>query len=93
MSKNQDPKSKPETFEHLHNKKLTTRREFLGAGLIPFAAAYSLPTWIQLFAAAGEAQAQELICQTAGAGDLCPFIGLKLSTMLRYLQARSMSRT
>ncbi len=77
--KNQGRGEKRETFEHLHNRKLTSRRDFLGAGLIPFAAYAVLPTWLEMFAKAGVAQAQELICKAAGTGDMSAFIGLKLS--------------
>lgn len=77
--KNQDHSEKRETFEHLHNRKLTSRRDFLGAGLIPFAAYAVLPTWLEMFAQAGVAQAEELICKAAGTGDMAAFIGIKLS--------------
>lgn len=69
---------KKETFEKLHAKP-TTRREFLAAGLIPFTATAFMPSWLKIFAQAGVAEAQELVCRAAGASDLCPFIGIKLS--------------
>ena len=76
---NHDLTQKRETFERLHNKKLTSRREFLGAGLIPFSAYMVLPTWVEMFARSGEARAQELICKAAGTADMAAFIGIKLS--------------
>lgn len=69
---------KKETFEHLHGKP-TTRREFLATGLIPFAASAVMPSWLQIFAKAGHAQAAELVCGGGATSNLCSFIGLKLS--------------
>jgi hypothetical protein len=69
---------KRETFEYLHAKP-TNRREFLAAGLIPFSAFMFMPSWLKIFAQSGVAQAQDLICKSAAAGDLCPFISIKLS--------------
>lgn len=70
---------KRETFEKLHNKRPTTRREFLAAGLIPFSATLFMPSWLRIFAQAGVAEAETLVCKAAGVTGLCPFIGLKLS--------------
>ena len=70
---------KRETFEKLHDKKPVTRRDFLGAGLIPFGATLILPDWLRIMANAGVAEAAELVCKGSGASDLCPFIGIKLS--------------
>lgn len=65
------------TFEHLH--KMVNRRDFLAAGVIPFSASMIMPSWLNIFANAGVAEAQELSCKAAGTGTLCPYIGLKLS--------------
>ncbi len=65
------------TFEHLHNKKLVTRREMLAAGLIPFAARVTLPALGALLTR--NATADELICKAAAASDLCPVVLLNLS--------------
>lgn len=69
---------KRETFEHLHGKP-TTRREFLAAGLIPFSTTLFMPSWLKIFAQAGVAQAQDLVCKGAAVENLCPFISIKLS--------------
>lgn len=69
---------KKETFEKLH-KKPVSRRDFLATGLIPFSASLVMPSWLQIFAKAGEAQAADLVCRSGAAADLCPFISLKLS--------------
>lgn len=69
---------KKETFEKLHEKPIS-RRDFLAAGLIPFSASMVMPSWLQIFAKAGEAQAADVVCKAAEAMELCPFIGIKLS--------------
>src|SRR5688500_14599146 len=46
--------------------KPVTRREMLASGLIPFAASFAMPTWLQIFANAGVAQAQDALCAKAG---------------------------
>lgn len=76
MSEDNNNKKKPETFEHLHAKPVT-RREFLATGLIPFTASALMPSWLQIFAKAGVAQAQDLACKATV--PLCNFVGLKLS--------------
>ncbi len=72
----QNPKK--ETFEKLHGKPVT-RRDFLSTGLIGFSSSFVLPSFIAILAKSGNAEAQNLLCKTAGGGDLCPFISLKLS--------------
>lgn len=69
---------KKETFEKLHAKPVS-RRDFLSAGLIPFGASMIMPSWLQVFAKAGEVQAADLVCKANSAGALCPFISIKLS--------------
>lgn len=71
-------KNKKETFEKLHAKPVT-RREFLATGLIPFSASMFLPSFLNIFANSGVAEAQDLVCKSAGAAGLCPFISIKLS--------------
>lgn len=69
---------KKETFEKLHGKPVT-RRDFLATGLIPFSATLVLPSFLNIFANAGVAHAEDLVCKSAGATDLCAYIGIKLS--------------
>lgn len=69
---------KPETFEHLHHKPVT-RRDFLASGLIPFGASMVMPNWLNLLAKSGVAEAQELVCKSGAASDLCAFVSIKLS--------------
>lgn len=69
---------KIETFEKLHGKPVT-RRDFLASGLISFSSSLVLPSFVATLARSGNAEAAELICKTAGASDLCPFISIKLS--------------
>lgn len=66
------------TFEKLHGK-LITRRDFLGAGVIPFSATLVMPTWLNMFASAGVAQAADLVCKSGSGTELAAFITLKLS--------------
>ncbi|MBK7961936.1 MAG: hypothetical protein IPK04_12510 [Bdellovibrionales bacterium] len=66
------------TFEKLHGRPIT-RRDFLASGLIPFSASAIMPTWLNLFAKAGVAEAADLVCTSAAGGDMAPFITLKLS--------------
>lgn len=75
---NLDVAKKPETFEHLHGPGVT-RRDFLASGLIPFSASMFMPSYLKIFANAGEAQAQEIVCNATSALDLCPFISIKMS--------------
>lgn len=69
---------KSETFEHLHGPGVT-RRDFLASGLIPFSASLFMPSYLNIFAKSGVAEAQEIVCKSASALDLCPFISIKLS--------------
>ncbi|MGZ6398781.1 MAG: hypothetical protein ACXWRZ_13555 [Bdellovibrio sp.] len=69
---------KKETFEKLHSKPVS-RRDFLATGLIPFSASFLMPSWLQIFAKAGEAQAADLVCRATETMPLCPFISIKLS--------------
>lgn len=69
---------KKETFEHLHEKPVT-RRDFLSSGLIGFSSSLVLPSFLTMLARSGSAEAQDLLCKVAGGGDMCPFIGIKLS--------------
>lgn len=71
-------KRKKETFENLHGRP-TSRREFLATGLIPFAATMAMPSWMKIFANAGVAHAEDLVCKSTASVSLCPFIGVKLS--------------
>lgn len=66
------------TFEKLHSKPVT-RRDFLTTGLLPFSATMFMPNWLNIFAGAGVARAEDLVCQATGGGDLAAFITLKLS--------------
>ncbi len=67
-----------EIFPHLHDKKLKTRREFLGAGLISFAAAMTLPSVFELFARQNFAHAAGSDCPTGNTSGLVPIITLNL---------------
>jgi len=75
---NNNDVNKPETFETLHAKPVS-RRELLATGLISFSGSMMLPSFLTLLARSGNAEAADLLCKTAGASDLCPFIGIKLS--------------
>jgi hypothetical protein len=66
------------TFEKLHAKPIT-RRDFLASGLIPFSASAIMPTWLNIFAKAGVAEAADLVCASPGGADMAPFVTLKLS--------------
>lgn len=66
------------TFEKLHGKPIT-RRDFLASGLIPFSATAFMPSWLNIFAKSGVAQAQDLVCSSGGGADMATFITLKLS--------------
>lgn len=46
--------------------KPVTRRDMLASGLIPFAASFAMPSWLQIFANAGVAQAQDTLCAKVG---------------------------
>lgn len=70
---------KVETFEKLHNKKPTTRREFLQTGLISFAASMTLPNIYNVLANAGVAEAQELVCAKGGESSLVPVVTITLA--------------
>ncbi len=69
------------TFEHLHEKPLNmmSRRDLLSAGLIQFSAALTLPSIYSLFAGAGLAQAQEIVCAGAAGSSLVPIITVNLA--------------
>ncbi|MBX2988000.1 MAG: hypothetical protein KF802_08880 [Bdellovibrionaceae bacterium] len=56
-----------------------TRRDFLAAGLIPFAASALLPSWMSLFLASPEAQAQSALNCSSGNSAWIPFITLNLA--------------
>jgi len=77
-NKNDLKVKKSETFETLHSKPVT-RRELLSTGLIGFTGSLMMPSFLTILARSGHAEATELLCKTAGASDLCPFIGIKLS--------------
>jgi hypothetical protein len=59
-----------------HHGKPVTRREMLASGVIPFAASFAMPSWMQIFAGAGVAQAQDTLCAKAGS-TLPAFIQFK----------------
>ncbi len=46
--------------------KPVTRRDMLASGVIPFAASFAMPSWMQIFANAGVAQAQDALCAKVG---------------------------
>lgn len=71
-------KKKPLSYEEMHGKPVT-RRDFIASGAIPFTATMFMPTWIQILGQSGVAEAQDLVCKSAGVSGLCPFIGIKLS--------------
>lgn len=55
------------------------RREMLASGVIPFAASVAMPNWLKMFANAGVAQAQDLVCTSAAGGDMPAFVQIKLN--------------
>ena len=59
-----------------HHGTPLTRREMLASGVIPFAASFAMPSWLQIFAKAGVAQAEDLVCAKAGS-SLPAFIQIK----------------
>lgn len=67
-----------ESYLHSHGRPLS-RREMLASGVIPFAASLAMPNWMKMFANAGVAQAQDLVCAAGGATDLPAFIQIKLN--------------
>ncbi|RYZ67091.1 MAG: hypothetical protein EOP09_11620, partial [Proteobacteria bacterium] len=58
--------------------KPVTRRDFLSAGIIPFAANIFVPNWISLVLG-NSAQAQTAAACDAGAGGMIPFVTVNLS--------------
>jgi hypothetical protein len=64
-------------FRKMHGNPFT-RREMLASGLIPFAASFAMPSWMRLFANAGVAQAEDLICTKEGS-SLPAFIQIKVN--------------
>ena len=87
MGKLKDKKEVQKTSEELlrdsvvdgytrHHGTPLTRREMLASGVIPFAASFAMPSWLQMFAKAGVAQAEDLICAKAGS-TLPAFIQIK----------------
>jgi len=56
-----------------------TRRDMLKAGVIQFSAAMALPSLYQLFARAGVAEAQQLVCDNAAAQSMAVFVHLSLA--------------
>ncbi|MCB0421903.1 MAG: hypothetical protein KDD61_12965 [Bdellovibrionales bacterium] len=70
---------KVETFEKLHNKKPVTRRDFLQTGLLGFAASVTLPSFYNVLANAGVAEAEELVCSSAGGSSLAPVVTISLA--------------
>lgn len=61
------------------HKKPITRRDFLGAGLIPFAAQMMFPNWLSMILA-NPAHAQDaLACASGDPNSLIPFITVNLS--------------
>lgn len=68
-----------ETFAHLHPKRSYSRREMLANGLLPFAARLAAPSLLQLFAQAGVAEAQEIICPKGNTTGLVPIVTLNLA--------------
>lgn len=68
-----------ETFEHLHDTPLRTRRDFLSAGLIQMTATITLPSVATLLARSGVARAQEIVCPKGGNTALVPFITVNLA--------------
>jgi len=64
-------------FREVHGTPVT-RREMLASGVIPFAASFAMPSWMQMFANAGVAKAQDLVCSKAGS-SLPAFIQIKVN--------------
>ena len=60
------------------HSKPVTRRDFLGAGLIPFAATVALPNWAQMLFGSTAQAADSLTCPQVGS-SMIPFISLNLS--------------
>lgn len=69
---------KVKTFEKLHGPPVS-RRDFLSAGLIPFAATAFMPSWLEIFSRSGVARAQDLVCSAGNSAQMCSFVSLKLS--------------
>lgn len=68
-------------FRDVHGKPASkmNRRELLQSGAVPFAAYVALPSFVQLFAKAGVAQAQETINCTKTGSVLPPIITINLA--------------
>ncbi|MGE4130714.1 MAG: hypothetical protein AB7F86_03705 [Bdellovibrionales bacterium] len=63
-------------WAQMGHKKPTTRREFLGYGIIPFAAYLTMPSMLSLLVSP-DANAAD--CSAAGAASMCSFITLNLA--------------
>lgn len=69
-----------EVFPDLHNKPMVSRRDFLSAGLIPFAATMVMPSLLDILLRSNIAEAQEtLSCPEGNSTGLVPLITLNLS--------------
>lgn len=75
---NEKQQNKKKEWETSHNRAIT-RRDFMAAGIIPFSAQMFMPSWMKVFAQAGDARAAEVICAAGAASNMCPFISIKLS--------------
>ena len=67
-----------ERYKKAHGIPLS-RREMLASGMIPFAATIAMPSWLKVFANAGVAQAEDLVCSTSAGGNLPAFVQIKLN--------------
>lgn len=77
MSKKEENKRK--TFEHLHNKKPVTRREFLATGLIPFAASLVAPNALNMILGSTAQAAASRCSGGSAAGNLPAFLNVNLA--------------
>ncbi|MGZ6418933.1 MAG: hypothetical protein ACXWPX_10495, partial [Pseudobdellovibrio sp.] len=62
-----------------HHGRPLTRREMLASGVIPFAATVAMPNWLHMFAKAGVAQAQDLVCTSGSASTMPTLVQIKLN--------------
>jgi hypothetical protein len=72
-------KNGKEIFPHLHERPLLSRRDLLGAGIISFAAAMTLPSLLDLLLSSNAAYAKDIGCPVGNTTGLIPLITLNLS--------------
>lgn len=78
MGQPKDKKNEVPLWAQTGHAKPVTRRDFLAAGIIPFAATMVAPNWLGLLLPES-AQAADMACPTGSGGSMIPFVTLNLS--------------